>query len=248
MIVQAASYEKYLSFDAVRAMGLLNILWVLLIAILVLAARAKKIGVTSVGKNEWGVLEIIGFPLVPIPFGLWPFIKGVFHVKQVSTAPVRIDLAGRREIEGRVLMLAVTVLVRVTERYSGSLWSRFVQLRKDLISALYGTLDENVDDSENPERVHQTRAALDAGVRTILLSAKTTDEVNREKLIATCGADLQKRFGEYVDTVYVREDAPVDGQLWKEGRGPIMDDVPVAASSPSYDKPTLVPPLADDLS
>lgn len=224
MIVQAAAYEKFLSFDSVKEMGWWNVLWVILIAFIVLAAKAKKIGVTSIGKNEWGVLEILGFPLIPIPFGLWPFVKGVLHVKQVSTAPVRIDFASRREVDGRVLMVNISVFIRVTRRYVGAWWKRFIQLRRDLISALYGTLDENVDDAENPERIEQTRAVLESATRTLLKGAKTVDEVSLEKLHATCGSDLKLRFGEYIDSVYIREDAPVDGQLWKEGRAPFTED------------------------
>lgn len=223
MIVQAA-YDQFLSLDSVRQMGWWNVLWVILVAFLFLAARARKIGATSIGKNEWGMLEILGFPLIPIPFGLWPFIKGVFHVKQVSTAPVRIELPSRRDVAGRVLLVITTVLVRVTQPISGNPWQRFLQLRKDLIAALYGTLDEDTDDAENLERIEQTRAVLEAASRNLLKDAKDVDVLTVDALNRECGEDLRVRFGEYIDKVFIREDAPVDGQLWKEGRKSLVED------------------------
>ena len=160
MTLQAVPFSEYLSLAAIQRLGVLGILWLILVAFLVLAARAKKIGTTSIGKNEWGMMEVLGFPLIPIPFGLWPYIKGVFHVKQVSTAPTRIELSSRREINQRVCWVVVTVFVRVAPKTEGSLWERFVQLRKNLIAALYGALDEDVDDAENPERIKQTTDIL----------------------------------------------------------------------------------------
>lgn len=102
----------------------------------------------------------------------------------------------------------------------GNLWRRFKQLRRDLIAALYGAYDETVTDAENPERIDQTRDMLEAGSRTILRREATTDALTIDALAIECGRELQNRLGEYIRAVYVREDAPVDGQLWKEGRGP----------------------------
>jgi hypothetical protein len=193
-------------------MGWLNILWVVLVLFLILGARAKKIGVVSVGKNEWGILEILGFPTIPIPFGLWPYMKGVFHVKKASTAPIRVVLQSRRELKNRVIMYSITVLLRVGRS------------RKELIAAIYGALDENEDDAENPERILQSHDIVEAGVRKLLLNAETIDVVTRKALRKKCGADLLNRLGEHIDAVYIREDAPVDGQLWKEGRVVVTND------------------------
>lgn len=225
MIIPQAAITGIPSLDSVRDMGWWNLLWLILIAFLVLAAKAKKIGVTSIGKNEWGMMEILGFPLIPVPFGFWPFVKGVFHVKQVSTAPTRIDITNRREINGRVLLVDISIWVVVGTKGIGSLSQRFLQRRRDLIAAIYNALDENVDDAENPERIAQTRDILEATTRNILKDAEGTDEVTLEALITRCGEILQANLGEYLKKVFIREDAPVDGQLWKEGRSndPVQD-------------------------
>jgi hypothetical protein len=231
-VIAQVVYEQFLSLDTVKGMGWWNLAWVAFIAFLALAARAKKVGVTSIGKNEWGILEILGFPTIPIPFGIWPFIKGVFHVKQASTVPIRVPMVARREINKRVLMVSITVWVTVTRPATGSLWDRirrlpwrFVEIRRDLIAAIYGALDENVDDSENPERIIQTVDIVEDATRFILKDAKSVDDVTVEALDEKCGEDLRTSLGEYIKKVYIREDAPVDGQLWKEGRSVILDEV-----------------------
>lgn len=231
MIVQAAVYDKFLSLDSVMQMSLWGIAWVILIIFLVLAARAKKLGTTSIGKNEWGMLEILGFPLIPIPFGLWPFVKGVFHVKQVSTAPLRIPMTARREINKRVLLVSITVWVTVTKPAEGSFMERlygfpkrFLEIRRDLIAALYGAIDENVDDAENPERIVQTIDVIEDATRKILKASTNVDDVTRDGLENICGEDLRVSLGEYIRKVYIREDAPVDGQLWKEGRQILIEE------------------------
>lgn len=218
MISQLA-LEDY-SFSKFRDLGLLNFGWLFLLLFFFIAWKAKKIGVTSVGKNEWGMMEIFGFPLIPIPFGIWLYVKGVFHVKEVSIAPARVDFVLRSEVNERVLSVAITVHVVVTTKGQGNLWQRFKQRRRDLIAALYGAYDETVTDAENPERIDQTRDMLEAGSRTILRREATTDALTINTLVTECGGELKDRLGEYIKAVYVREDAPVDGQLWKEGRGP----------------------------
>ena len=216
MISQLA-LEDY-SFSKFRDLGLLNFGWLFLLLFFFIAWKAKKIGVTSVGKNEWGMLEIFGFPLIPIPFGIWLFVKGVFHVKEVSVAPARVDFVLRSEVNQRVLSVAVAAHVVATTRGEGNLFTRYRRRRRDLIAALYGAYDEDVTDAENPERIDQTRDMLEAGCRSILRREATTDALTVEALKLECGAELQDRLGEYVIAVYIREDAPVDGQLWKEGR------------------------------
>ncbi len=217
------------SFDSVRDMGLLNVGWLFILLFLFIAWRAKKIGVTSIGRNEWGMMEIFGFPSLPVPLGIWLFVKGVFHVKEVSTAPARVDISLRQIVAGKVLMIVVTVHVTATTEYTGTRWRRFVQRRRDLISALYGAYDDDVNDAENPERIDQTRDMLEAACRTILLKEGTVEALSVDNLAETCGDELRKRLGEYIKAVYIREDAPVDGQLWKEGRsleGDFADELP----------------------
>lgn len=204
-------------------MGWFNIIWLLLIIAIFLGARAKKVGVTSIGKNEWGMMEILGFPTIPIPFGFYLFIKGVFHVKEVSVAPARIDLTSRREIKNRVLLTELEVWVQVGCKGEGSLLERFKKRRRDLIAALYGALDENTSDAENPERILMAGGLLEAGCRMVLLKASTTDELTLKKLRRESGAELEESLGMYLLKVKIRADAPVDGQLWKEGRDMIVN-------------------------
>lgn len=218
MVAQAA-YDRFLTWDSISNMGWMNILWILLVVFLILGARAKKIGVVSVGKNELGLLEVFGFPTIRIPFGLWPYVKGIFHVKKASTAPIRVALQSRRELGRRVIMYNITVLVRVGKK------------RKELIAAIYGALDENEDDAENPERILQSHDIIESGVRKLLLKAESIDAVNRKALRKRCGKDLLERLGEHIVAVYIREDAPVDGQLWKEGRVAPDDDIPMTGES-----------------
>jgi hypothetical protein len=92
------------------------------------------------------------------------------------------------------------------------------------LSTLLVSVDEDVDDAENPERIKQTTDILESATRTILKSARDTDAITEESLRALCGDDLEARFGEYIDRVFIREDAPVDGQLWKEGRQSLESD------------------------
>ncbi len=226
--VQAA-IDPFLRWEEVKEMGWSSLVWLLVILILALAARAKKIGVVSIGKNEWGLLEILGFPTIPIPFGLWPFVKGIFHVKQVSTAPTRIAVPSRREVGSRVLLVVVTVFVQVTTSYQGSWLQRFLQLRRDLIAAIYGVLDENIDDAENPERITQTSDVLETAMRKILKESESVvDDITKIRLDEICGDELRKCFGSYINRVKIREDAPVDGQLWKEGRATAEEVPPLA--------------------
>lgn len=218
----SAAFDRYLSWDSIKDMGWFNLIWLLLIVFIFLGARAKKVGVTSIGKNEWGMLELCGFPTLPIPFGFYPFIKGVFHVKEVSVAPARLDIVSRREIKGRVLCTELEIWVQVGRKGDGSLWNRFLKRRQDLISALYGALDENVNDAENPERMKMAAGVLEAGSRTILKDASTVDELTYEALEEESGPDLEESLGMYLRKVMIRADAPVDGQLWKEGRDMIV--------------------------
>lgn len=212
------------SFDSVRSMGLLNVGWLFILLFLFIAWRAKKIGVTSIGRNEWGMVEIFGFPTIPMPFGIWLYVKGVFHVKEVSTAPARVDFSLRSEVGSRVLMVVVTAHVTATTKGTGNRRERFVQRRRDLIAALYGAYDETVTDAENPERIDQTRDMLEAACRKILRERKDIEALSIEALIETCGDELRERLGEYIMALYIREDAPVDGQLWKEGRSSFEGD------------------------
>ncbi len=221
-MVGQAAIDRYLSWDAIKDMGWFNLIWLLVIVFIFLGARAKKVGVTSIGKSEWGMLEIFGFPTVPIPFGFYPFIKGVFHVKEVSTAPARIDLVSRREIAGRVLLTEVEIWVQVGAKGTGSLLRRFRKRRQDLIAALYGALDDDISDAENPERIKMASGLLEAGCRKVLQNASAVDELTCEKLSNESSDDLEESLGMYINKLMIRADAPVDGQLWKEGRDMIV--------------------------
>jgi hypothetical protein len=218
----SAAFDRYLSWDSIKDMGWFNLIWLLLIVFIFLGARAKKVGVTSIGKNEWGMLEIFGFPTVPIPFGFYPFVKGVFHVKEVSVAPARLDLVSRREIKGRVLLTELEIWVQVGQKGDGSLWKRFLKRRSDLVNALYGALDEDVTDAENPERMKMAAGLLEDGCRKVLRVASEVDELTKERLETESGQDLEMSLGMYIRKVLIRADAPVDGQLWKEGRDMIV--------------------------
>lgn len=211
-------------------MGWFNLIWLLLIVFIFLGARAKKVGVTSIGKNEWGMLEIFGFPTIPIPFGFYPFVKGVLHVKEVSVAPARLDLVSRREIKGRVLLTELEIWVQVGQKGDESLWKRFLKRRRDLVNALYGALDEDVTDAENPERMKMAAGLLEDGCRKVLRTASEVDELTKERLDTESGEDLEMSLGMYIRKVLIRADAPVDGQLWKEGRDMIVSLPGEAAS------------------
>lgn len=223
-VIPQVALENY-TFSTIRSMGILNVGWLFLLLFLFIAWRAKKIGVTSIGKNEWGMVEVLGFPLIPMPFGIWLYVKGVFHVKEVSIAPARVDFSLRSEVGRRVLMVVVTAHVTATTKGTGTWRERFIQRRRDLIAALYGAYDETVTDAENPERIDQTRDMLEAGCRQILREGNSIDDLSMESLIETCGTELRERLGEYIMAVYIREDAPVDGQLWKEGRSTFDDEL-----------------------
>lgn len=223
------------TLETIQKMGVWNALWLLVLAFGFIAWRAKKIGVTSIGKNEWGMLEIFGFPLIPIPFGIYPYVKGVFHVKEVSTAPCRVDYMLRQSVNDSVLGIAMSVHITATTKGTGSFRQRFLQLRRDLIAALYGAYDESVTDAENPERISQTRDMLEAATRAILRERQDVTHLTYDNLVEKCGEELRTRLGEYIVTVYVREDAPVDGQLWKDGRrstDPDSDDAPALGTTP----------------
>ena len=223
-MVGQAAIDRYLSWDAIKGMGWFNLVWLLVVLLIFLGARAKKVGVTSIGRSEWGMLEILGFPTIPIPFGFFPFIKGIFHVKEVSTAPARIDLSSRREIAGRVLLTEVEVWVQVGKKGTGwRLWRRFMKRRRDLVAALYGALDDNVSDAENPERIKMASGLLEAGCRKVLQKASEVDELTVKKLRSKSGKALEKSLGMYINKLMIRTDAPVDGQLWKEGRDLVVN-------------------------
>ena len=193
--------DKYLDLNYVVAQGVKNLIWIVLIVVIAVGIKTGKIYFNSIGSGERGLRDFFGIVLWPVLFGPGISIKGVTTVRRTPLTPQRATLRGSVMMEGVKFTYLITVFYKVRGQ------------REYLKAALYGVMDEDKGDLENPERTEQTETILVGAVRMVLKEAESLDGITKGALIDQCGDELLERFGVDIDRVVIGDDTPADVQI-----------------------------------
>lgn len=201
MNVQAV-YDPLLRYDTFIALGWYNILWLVGIVAVALAARAGKIGFRVVGRNERGARELFGFPVWKVFRGAHFFIAGILDVRKVPVVPIALDISQRIHGPDRKIM-----------GYRGTIFVEVDKKWKALKKAIYNTFDPDKKDLENEARDKQTKVIASGAIRRILTGQESVDVLTKEALVRECGGDLWNEYGNFIVRIVNEEYTPVDMQI-----------------------------------
>lgn len=199
--MNAMSVEQYLDLNYVLQQGMKNLMWVALVVVIAVGLKTGKIYFNSIGSGERGLRDLFGIVLWPVLFGPGISIKGITTVRRTPLTPLRATLRASVMLDGKKFTYLITVFYRVRGE------------RKHLKAALYGVMDEDKGDLENPERTEQTETILVGAVRLVLKEAEDMDAITKGALIDQCGDELLERFGAEIDKVVIGDDTPADIQI-----------------------------------
>lgn len=193
--------EQYLDLNYVVQQGMKNLMWVALVVVIAVGLKTGKIYFNSIGSGERGLRDLFGIVLWPVLFGPGLSVKGITTVRRTPLTPLRATLRTSVMLDGEKFTYLITVFYRVRGQ------------RKYLKAALYGVMDEDKGDLENPERTEQTETILVGAIRLVLKEATSLDAITKGTLIDRCGDELLDRFGAEIDTVVIGDDTLADVQI-----------------------------------